>query len=48
MVQGLLTTMPKKDHEHTAAEAGHSCPAPAFVLSTSGIELAPAVAAATK
>ncbi|MCC6650714.1 MAG: DUF4920 domain-containing protein [Candidatus Eisenbacteria bacterium] len=48
VVQGLLTTMPKKDHDHTAAEAGHSCPSPAFVLSTSGIELAPVAAAAAK
>jgi len=41
VVQGVMTVMPPKDHDHTAHEAaeGHSCPAPAYVLSTQGIEL---------
>lgn len=44
VVQGLLTTMPQKKKEHEEGAEAHACPAPAFVLSTTGIELA-AVAA---
>ena len=45
VVQGLLTTMPQKQHDHTEAEEGHACPAPTFVLSTQGVQLS---AAATR
>lgn len=44
VVQGVLTTMPKREHAHTEAEAGHACPAPAFVLSTQGVDLNPVAA----
>lgn len=42
VVQGSMTEMRKKDHDHAAhaaLEAGHSCPAPDYLLSTSGIQL---------
>lgn len=41
VVQGVMTVMPAKSHDHAAHEAaeGHSCPAPSYVLSTQGIEL---------
>lgn len=38
-IQGVVTTMPAKAHDHSQAEDGHSCPAPTFVLSTQGVEL---------
>jgi len=42
VVQGTFTTMPAKSHDHAEhAEAkDHECPAPTFVLSTQGVELA--------
>ena len=41
VVQGVMTLMPAKSHDHAAHEAaeGHSCPAPTYLLSTQGIEL---------
>lgn len=42
VVQGLLTTMPKKEKEHAEGAEAHECPAPSFVLSTQGVQLSPA------
>jgi hypothetical protein len=42
VVQGSMAEMRKKGHDHAAhkaLEAGHSCPAPDYLLSTTGIEL---------
>ena len=42
VVQGVVTALNPKGHQHEAhaeMEAGHSCPSPAYVLSTQGVEL---------
>jgi hypothetical protein len=38
VVQGIVTTMPAKPHEHSE-EDGHSCPAPTWVVSMLGVQL---------
>lgn len=38
VVQGVVTQMPPKAHEHHGEE-GHSCPAPTWVVSMLGVEL---------
>jgi len=38
VVQGVVTQMPPKPHEHHG-EDGHSCPAPTWVVSMLGVEL---------
>jgi hypothetical protein len=38
VVQGVVTQMPPKPHEHHGEE-GHSCPAPTWVVSMLGVEL---------
>jgi hypothetical protein len=41
VVEGVVTTMPAEAHEEHGAEmpAGHTCPKPAYVVATRGIEL---------
>ena len=41
VVQGVVTQMPPKPHEHHGEE-GHSCPAPTWVVSMLGVELSKA------
>ena len=38
VVQGVVTQMPPKPHEHHGEE-GHSCPSPTWVVSMLGVEL---------
>lgn len=50
IVQGVVTQLAAKgheghDHAHDEAEAGHSCPAPKFVVATQGVALKRAAAA---
>ena len=44
VVQGVVTTLPAKGaeaHQHAEPPAeGHACPAPSYVISTQGVELA--------
>jgi hypothetical protein len=40
VVQGVLTSRPAKGHVHEdGEEAGHSCPAPTWVIDTRGVEV---------
>ena len=39
VVQGVVTQMPPKPHEHRDGEEGHSCPQPTWVVSMLGVEL---------
>ena len=39
VVQGVVTAMPAQAHEHAAAEEGHACPQPTWVVSMLGVEL---------
>ena len=39
VVQGVVTQMPPKPHEHHEGEEGHSCPQPTWVVSMLGVEL---------
>lgn len=43
VVQGVVTALKAKPHEHEEGEA-HECPTPEFVVATQGIELRPAPA----
>lgn len=43
VVQGVVTALKAKPHEHGEGEA-HECPTPEFVVATQGIELRPAPA----
>lgn len=40
VVQGVVTQMPPKAHEHHGEE-GHTCPSPTWVVSMLGVELKP-------
>ena len=41
VVQGVVTTLPRNEKEAEAARAeGHACPAPTYVVSMLGVELA--------
>lgn len=42
VVQGVVTALKPKPHDHEEGVEAHSCPAPEYVLSTQGIELRPA------
>jgi RecJ-like exonuclease len=42
VVQGVVTALKAKPHEHEEGVEGHSCPTPEYVVSTQGIELRPA------
>lgn len=39
VVQGVVTALPAKGHDHGAEVAAHECPTPNYVLSTQGAEL---------
>lgn len=41
VVQGVVTALKAKPHEHAEAE-GHECPTPEYVVATQGAELRPA------
>ena len=44
VVQGVVTALKAKPHEHEEGVEGHSCPTPEYVVATKGIELRPAPA----
>ena len=39
VVQGVVTALKAKPHDHEEGVEGHSCPVPEYVVSTQGIEL---------
>lgn len=39
VVQGVMTSRAAKGHAHEHTEAGHSCPAPSWVLDMKGVEM---------
>ena len=41
VVQGVVTALKAKPHDHEEGVEGHSCPVPEYVVSTQGIELRP-------
>jgi hypothetical protein len=42
VVQGVVTALKPRPHDHEEGVEGHFCPVPEYVVSTQGIELRPA------